>query len=53
MPFLPRNPGGPKSDGATQVSISKAYGGLVLLALLILVAMRHLFGSIRVEGGVH
>lgn len=52
MPFLPRNPGGAK-DGSSNVSISKAYGGLVLLALLVLVVMRHVFGSIRVEGGVH
>lgn len=53
MPFLPRNPGGPAASGSTQISISKAYGGLVLLALFVLIAMRHLFGSIRVEGGVH
>jgi hypothetical protein len=50
MPLLAsRNP------DATQVSagsISRAYGLTVLVALIVLVLFRHLFGSIRVEGGV-
>lgn len=33
--------------------ISKSFGLTVLLALAVLVALRQLFGSIRVEAGVH
>lgn len=50
MPLLPRNP--EAASSSANISISKAYGGMVLLALVILIAMRHLFGSIHVEGGV-
>jgi hypothetical protein len=49
MPFLPRSP---QSGASPQVSISKAYGALILAALLVLVLMRHVFGSIHAEGGI-
>jgi hypothetical protein len=44
----------PNAGGGTAVAqpISRAFALTVLVALLILVALRHLFGSIRLEGGV-
>jgi hypothetical protein len=50
MPFLPRNPN-PQSSGGLSLPTHKAFALLVLAALIVLIAMRHLFGSIRVEGG--
>lgn len=42
------------SRGATSeagTSVGRAYGLTILAALLVLVALRHLFGSVRLEVG--
>lgn len=44
----PRDPNGP----ATVASIPKAYAGVVIVALLGLIVLNRLFGSITVTGGV-
>jgi hypothetical protein len=51
MPLNLRNPGGTGPAPAASQPISRAFGFTVLAALLILIALRHLFGSIRVEVG--
>jgi hypothetical protein len=48
MPLLPRQPGG-QSTGAN--SYAKAYGTVVLLALVVLILLRQVFGSIKIEAG--
>jgi hypothetical protein len=51
MPLLPRDPGAAgKSTSGT--SVSKSYAIVILAALVLLIAMRHLFGSVHAEGGV-
>lgn len=52
MPLSPTSRGQQSSGGDT-VKINHAFGGIILLALLVLVVLRHLFGSIRVEVGAH
>lgn len=46
---MPRDPNASAQRGGP---ISKAFAFTVLAALLGLLLLRHLFGSIRVEGGV-
>jgi hypothetical protein len=46
---MPRDPNQSVQKGGP---ISKAFAFVVLAALLGLLVLRHLFGSIRVEGGV-
>lgn len=40
------------SLSASGYPITRGFAGTVLIALLLLVVLRHLFGSVRVEGGV-
>lgn len=46
----PRSSGGDTSNGY-QLPISRSFAVAVLVALVVLFALRHLFGSIRIEGG--
>jgi len=47
---LSRDPAG-QNPAAHTYPISRAFAGVVLLALIGLVILRHLFGSVRVEVG--
>lgn len=40
------------NSGGSATPVTYGFAGVVLLALVILVALRYFFGSIRVEGGV-
>lgn len=51
MAYGSRDPNAGSTAAASQ-PVSRAFALTVLAALLALVALRHLFGSIRVEGGV-
>lgn len=55
MPLSPSRRGQQpqKSGGGRSIQVNQAFALVILLALLILVALRHLFGSIRVEVGAH
>lgn len=53
MPLSPMSRGQQPAGSASNVQINHAFAGVVLAALLILVLLRHLFGSIRVEVGAH
>lgn len=54
MPLSPSSRGGqPAKSGRPTLGINQAYALTILVALLVLIAMRHLFGSIRVEVGAH
>jgi hypothetical protein len=50
MPSNQRDPGSNSVAGIPP--ITRAFGVTVLVALLGLIVLRHLFGSIRIEGGV-
>lgn len=50
MALNERNPGG-ASASAGSYPIARSFAGVVLLALIALIILRHLFGSIRVEVG--
>lgn len=53
MALNERSPGGMDSTStASGYPIARSFGIVVLLALVVLVALRHLFGAIRVEAGV-
>jgi hypothetical protein len=51
MPLNMRTPGGTATP-ATSQPITRSFAGLVLAALVILFALRHLFGSVHAEVGV-
>jgi hypothetical protein len=51
MPLLPRDPAN-AGGNAGPTTVSKTYALVIGAALLLLIAMRHLFGSIHAEGGV-
>lgn len=40
-------------NGSSGYPIARSFAMIVLLALVALFALRHLFGSVRIEGGVH
>lgn len=48
MPYPTRNP---NSSGSVP-EVPKAYAGVVLLALLGLIVLNRLFGSVTVSGGI-
>lgn len=50
MSFLARDPAG-QNPPAHAYPISRGFAAVVLLALLGLVILRHLFGSVRLEVG--
>lgn len=52
MPLNMRTPGGTDKPSAYQFPISRGFAITVLLALLLLIALRHMFGSVRLEAGV-
>lgn len=52
MAYGSRDPNAGSGSATSGNPITKGFAFTVLLALLALVALRHLFGSIRVEGGV-
>jgi hypothetical protein len=52
VPLSPTGRGQSQAAG-NNVKVNQAFALVVLAALIILVAMRHLFGSIRVEVGAH
>lgn len=52
MPLLPRNPDGAAAGTGLSLPTNKAFALLILAALLVLILMRHLFGSVHAEGGV-
>lgn len=52
MSLNDRTPASGTAQSAGSYPISRTFGITVLLALVALVALRHLFGSIRLEGGV-
>ena len=43
---------GSSDSGGGAYPVTYGFAGVVLLALVILAALRYFFGSIRVEGGV-
>jgi hypothetical protein len=52
MPYNERTPGGSGAPAAAHTQpISRAYAIVVLAALLALVALRRIFGSINIEVG--
>ena len=51
MPYNERTPGGGTASSATAYPIARALGITVLIALGILVVLRHLYGSISIEAG--
>lgn len=51
MPYNSRDPGGGAPAMAHTYPISRAYAGVIAVALLILLALHHLFGSINIEVG--
>jgi hypothetical protein len=52
MPYNERTPGGSGAPAmAHTYPISRAYAGVVLLALLVLLVLHRLFGSISIEVG--
>lgn len=53
MPLSPTGRGQQSSSSGPSMQINHAYALVILIALLVLVALRHLFGSIRVEVGAH
>lgn len=53
MGWLPRDPNATAGASAATYPIARWYALTVLAALLLLVVLRHLFGSVRIEGGVH
>jgi hypothetical protein len=50
MPYTSRTPGGSPAAAHTY-PISRAYAGLILVALAVLILMHRLFGSISIEVG--
>lgn len=52
MPLNLRTPGGETSAAAHTFPISRAFALTILFALLALIVLRHLFGSVHVEAGV-
>lgn len=46
-----RDPNGGPSNGLSY-PITRTFAGVILAALLLLVVLRHLFGSVRLEAGV-
>lgn len=54
MPLSPSSRGGQQQgSGRPKMDTNHAYGLIILIALVILVALRYAFGSIRVEMGAH
>lgn len=53
MPLSPTGRGQQQSTGGRSLGVNQAYALVILIALLVLIAMRHLFGSIRLEVGAH
>lgn len=51
MPLTATGRGQASASSGPKLQINHAYGLVILIALLVLVALRHLFGSIRVEVG--
>lgn len=51
MPLSPTSRGQQPASGRPSMKTNHALGLVILLALLVLVALRHMFGSIRVEVG--
>lgn len=50
MPYNSRNPGG-DAPAAHQYPIARGFALTVLVAIGLLLLLRHLFGSVRVEVG--
>lgn len=50
MPYNPRDPNA--SDNTVLHSIPKTYAGVVIVALLGLIVLNRVFGSVTVTGGV-
>lgn len=51
MAVFQRDPGSGESTAAHQYPIARSFAVVVLVALLALIVLRHLFGSIRLEVG--
>lgn len=51
MPYNERSPQGSGSQAAHQYPIARGFALTVLAALLILIVLRHLFGSVSVAVG--
>ena len=52
MPLNLRTPAGDTPAPAHSYPVTRSFAVLVLAALVLLFALRHVFGSFRVEGGV-
>lgn len=52
MPYNERTPSGSGAASATSYPISKVFGLTVLAALVILILLRYMFGSISAQVGV-
>lgn len=53
MPLSVTGRGQSQGSSSPQMQTNHAFGLVILLALAILIVIRHLFGSIRVEVGAH
>lgn len=51
MPYLSRDPSAGQNAAAHTYPIARSFALVVLAALIVLVVLRHLFGSVRVEVG--
>ncbi len=52
MPLNLRAPAGDAPAPAHSYPVTRSFAFLILAALVILFALRHVFGNVRVEGGV-
>ena len=52
MPLNMRTPTGDTPAPAHSYPVTRSFAMLVLVAVVLLWALRHIFGSFRVEGGV-
>jgi hypothetical protein len=52
MPLNMRSPSSETGQPAHTYPVSRSLAILVIMAVVILAALRHVFGNIRVEGGV-
>lgn len=53
MPLTMSGRGQQSAASGQSLKTNQGFALVVLIALIVLVAMRHLFGSIRVEVGAH
>jgi len=53
MPYNSRDPNASGTQNGYQLAIPRSLAILVLMALVVLWALRHVFGTISVQAGTH